>query len=65
MEISGLVTKEHRQIRVTTTVNNGLLHLSNSLDIQKLGFGTDAILRAATTQTLKNIPGFLLTADVD
>jgi hypothetical protein len=50
---------------VTTTVNNGLLHLSNSLDIQKLGFGTDAILRAATTQTLKNIPGFLLTADVD
>jgi hypothetical protein len=65
VKISRFVAKEHGKIRVTTTVNDSLLHLSNGLNIQKLGLGTNAILGAATTKSLKNIPGFLLAANVD
>lgn len=50
---------------MSATVNYGLLHLSDGLNIQELGLGTDAILGAATTKSLKNIPGFLLAADTD
>jgi hypothetical protein len=46
-------------------VDNGLLHLGNTLDVLELGFGTDPIFRAASTQTLQDVPCFLLAANLD